>query len=207
MKRNIRLVIISILLLLVLLMLPIVEGQAADSLLQQPTGSIPTVTGTPRGEVIKVNTDQDQINVRSGPSMDYPRVGVLIAGQEIAAVGRSPGGDWIQIRYPGVEGGLAWVYSFLVSQPAVTLPIVEPPPTPTPQTTPTIDPTLVGQFNLIATPTRLPTFTAPAPIIYPTSAVDPGVFGGVTALPMGLVIVGLAVVGIFGILLSIVRGR
>ena len=173
---------------------------------QQPTVDIATVTGTPSGPIITVNTDTDQINVRSGPSTDYPQVGVLVAGQKVPAIGRSPGGDWIQIIYSGVPEGTAWVYAFLVSAPGSTLPIIEPPATPTPFTTPTVDPTLAAQFNIESVPTRLPTFTAPAPLIIPTFTDETGntVAEGV---PIGLLIIGLGTVGLFGAVISVVRRR
>ena len=114
-----------------------------------------------------VNSDQDQINVRGGPGTDYPIVGVLVAGQRVPALGRSLGGDWVQISYPGIEGGVAWVYSYYVTVDG-ELPIIEPPPTPTPRVTPTIDPTLAAQFVVELAPTRLPTFTPPPPVSMPT---------------------------------------
>ena len=64
---------------------------------QQPTVSIPTVTSSPTGPTIEVNGDQDQINVRTGPGVFYPAVGILTARQRVPAIGRSPGGDWVQI--------------------------------------------------------------------------------------------------------------
>ena len=47
---------------------------------QIPTVSLPTVTGSPQGPVVSVrrDSDQDNINVRSGPSAKYDIVGVLI---------------------------------------------------------------------------------------------------------------------------------
>ena len=68
----------------------------ARAQLQQPTVSIPTVTGTPEGPTIRVNADNDQINVRTGPNTDYDAIGVMIAGETAAALGRSVGGDWIK---------------------------------------------------------------------------------------------------------------
>jgi len=177
----------------------------ASPLAQQPTVAIPTVTGTPSGPVITVNADQDQINVRSGPNTDYPIVGVLVAGQKVPALGRSVGGDWVQIVYPGVEGGVAWVYAYLVTSNS-TLPIVEPPPTPTPRVTPTIDPTLASQYVINLEPTRLPTYTAPPPLAIPTYTEEP-VTTNTGGLPMGLIIVGMGVVGIFGLLISLFQRR
>lgn len=183
---------------------PVVQ---AGSLAQIPTVSIPTVTGTPIGAIATVrrDVDQEQVNVRAGPSTNYDVVGVLIVGQEVPALGRSVGGDWVQISYPGVQGGMAWVYSPLVSVTG-SLPIVEPPPTPTPHTTPTIDPTLAAQFIVEVPPTGLPTFTPPPPLIIPTFPVEESQTSGV-GVPMGFVIVGLGVVGLFGTLISLLRGR
>jgi len=172
---------------------------------QQPTVAVPTVTGSPSGPIAVVNSDQDQINVRSGPGTDYPIVGVLVAGQRVPAIGRSAGGDWVQISYPGVEGGIAWVYSFLITVTG-NLPIAEAPPTPTPLVTPTIDPTLAAQFVIEIAPTRLPTFTNPAPIVLPTF-VDPVLQENPGGIPTGLIIVGMAVVGMFGLMISLLRGR
>jgi len=174
---------------------------------QQPTVSIPTVTSSPFGPMVTVNLDQEQINVRAGPSaVDYPIVGVLQSGQSVPALGRSVGGDWIKIAYPTVNGGVAWVYAFLVTVSGGELPIVEPPPTPTPRVTPTIDPTLAAQFIVEIGPTRLPTFTQPPPFSIPTYTQAPAinVAGG---LPMGFIVIGLAVVGLFGLVVSVFRGR
>ncbi len=172
---------------------------------QIPTVSIPTVTGTPLGPTAIVKSDQEQINVRGGPSTDYPIVGVLIAGQQVPALGRSVGGLWVQISYPGVSGGVAWVYAPLVDVVG-NLPLIEPPPTPTPRTTPTIDPTLAAQFIVEVPPTRLPTFTAPPPLIIPTFEPDTS-NSGTAGVPIGFIIVGLGVIGFFGTLISFLRGR
>ncbi|MEN8172377.1 MAG: SH3 domain-containing protein [Chloroflexota bacterium] len=172
---------------------------------QQPTVSIPTVTGTPTGPIAIVYADpEEQINVRSGPGTDYPRVGVLLNRQRVPALGKTPGGDWVQILYLGVDEGVAWVYSALVRIEGGDLPIVAPPPTPTPRVTPTIDPTLAAQFVLQAPPTRMPTHTPPAPLVIPTFSVEdhsPGTGG----IPIGFVIVGLGVFGVFGLLLAFLR--
>jgi hypothetical protein len=172
---------------------------------QQPTGSVPTVTSTPTGATIKV-TYPEQINVRSGPSSWlYTAIGVLLSGEVAPALGRSPGGDWIEIRYEGVPGSVGWVYAPLVSLSAnANLPIVDPPPTPTPATTPTIDPTLAAAFIPQFTPTRLPTFTPSGPLVIPTFEVVGPKTGGI---PLGLVIVLLTLIGGFGALISFLRGR
>jgi hypothetical protein len=175
---------------------------------QQPTVSIPTVTSSPFGPMVTVNSDQEQINVRAGPGVgdEYPIVGVLQKGEKVPALGRSPGGDWIEIVYPTVNGGVAWVYAYLVTVSGGDLAIVEPPPTPTPRVTPTIDPTLAAQLIVDIGPTRMPTFTQPPPVQMPTYTQAPaiGIAGG---LPMGFIIIGFAVLGLFGLLITVFRGR
>lgn len=174
---------------------------------QQPTGTVPTVTGTPTGPFVTV-TYPDPINVRAGPSSYfYPAVGVLLPNQVVPAIGRSPGGEWIQIEYVGIPGGVGWVYSPLVLlSPGARLKIVEPPPTPTPLATRTLDPTLAAAFIVPATPTRLPTFTPPGPLSVPTF-VAPTPDTAASGVPMGFIIISLAVVGAFGALISFLRGR
>jgi hypothetical protein len=177
-------------------------------LAQQPTVAIPTVTSTPLGPMITVNQDQEQINVRAGPGVggEYPIVGVLERGEKVPALGRSPGGDWIEIVYPTVNGGVAWVYAYLVTVSGGELSIVAPPPTATPKITPTIDPTLAAQLIVEIGPTRMPTFTQPPPVQMPTYTQVPAI-SVASGLPMGFIIIGLAVLGLFGLLISVFRGR
>jgi len=191
---------------LLLLQIPVVRAMSSEKgREQQPTVSIPTVTGTPTGPIAIVYADpEEQINVRSGPGTDYPRVGVLLNRQQVPALGRTPAGDWVQILYLGVDAGVAWVYSPLVRIEGGDLPIVEPPPTPTPRVTPTIDPTLASQFVLQPAPTRMPTFTPPAPLIIPTFSVEDRNMG-TGGIPIGFVLTSLAVFGIFGVLLAFMR--
>jgi hypothetical protein len=179
----------------------------ADKPAQIPTGSIPTVTGTPVGALaIVLANDQGFINVRAGPStVAYDIVGVLVEGSQVPAIGRSPGGDWIEVAYPGIPGGVAWIWSDLVEVRG-SLPVIEPPPTQTPRVTATIDPTLAAQFLVEVPPTRLPTFTEPPPLSKPTIPVDAPI-ASQGRLPVGLIITGLAVIGLFGTVISFLRSR
>lgn len=176
---------------------------------QIPTVDIPTVTSTPSGPMVTVKPGlgEDFVNVRSGPGGVYPRIGVLLLGQKVPAKGRSPGGEWIMIEYPGVPGGVGWVYAPRVDvTPGFELPVVEPPPTVTPQTTPTIDPTLAAQFVFTPQPTRLPTFT-PAPSLVVPTFTDASASGSAVGVPAGLVIVILLSVGILLGIFAFLQGR
>ena len=177
----------------------------ASILAQIPTGSIPTVTGTPVGPYITVNSDQDQINVRALPNALSTKLGVLLAGQQEPAKGKY--GGWILIVYPGISGGEAWVLGSLVTLSGGDVPVVEPPPTMTPLYTNTIDPTLAAQFIVTIGPTRLPTFTAPPPLVIPTYPTQAPAQPTRQKLPIGLIITGLGLLGIFFGLISFIRGR
>ena len=183
-----------------------IPGQRAV-VAQQPTGSVPTVTGTVSGPVVTVYADLAQVDLYAGPSTYlYPAVGVLLAGQSAPALGRGPEPDWIQVFYPGVPGSKAWVYApYVRISPGSRLQVIEAPPTPTPFSTPTIDPTLAAAFIAPETPTRLPTFTPPAEFIIPTFVEEAQ--DETNRIPVGLVIFSLGFMGAMGVLISFLRGR
>jgi uncharacterized protein YraI len=58
-----------------------------------------TVAGTARGE----------INIRYGPGVDYPRVGIAQAGERFQIVGYHTQFPWVQIRYEASPTGTAWI--------------------------------------------------------------------------------------------------
>jgi hypothetical protein len=177
-------------------------------LAQQPTGSIPTVTGTPEGPIVTVYQNYQVIHVYAGPStFDYPPIGILTANETAPAIGRAKDKlDWIQIIYEGVDGSIGWIYSpYVKLSPGAILPIVEVPATPTPYSTPTIDPTLAAAFIGQQTPTRLPTFTPPPPLEQPSFSDAPN--ASATNIPTGLLILSLGLFGFFGAVISYLRGR
>jgi hypothetical protein len=172
---------------------------------QQPTGNIPTVTGTPTGPHVTVYSDRAFIDVYAGPSSyDYEKIGVIAAGTSAPALGFSQDNSWIEIVYMGVPGGIGWVYAPFVSITNGRLPKLSAPPTAAPLTTPTLNPTFVAAYGLQVVPTRLPTYTPPAALKLPTFA--PGT-GGNSKVPYGLIIVILALIGILGAVISFLRGN
>jgi hypothetical protein len=170
---------------------------AATALAPTATKAGPMLTVRPGGE--------QNINLRSGPGRSYDIVGVLGLGQWAPALGRTPGGDWIEIVFASAPGGVAWIYTYLVDVTG-ELPIIEPPPSPTPRTTPTIDPTLAAQFIVEVPPTRLPTFTSSPPLILPTFPPEMPMRGS-GGQPIGLVIIVLGTIGILGMLISLLKRR
>jgi len=147
----------------------------------------------------------DRVNVRSGPGTYYEKIGVLVAGQLVAALGRTAFGEWISIEYPEGTGEHGWVYSPLVVVREATvedLPEVEPPPTPTLSAVPASGFALSPQQTTLAT--RLPTFTPAPPVAQPTF-VTPEREGGV--LPPIVLIAGLFSLGAVSGLVAIFRQR
>jgi len=183
-----------------------VDESPRRALAQQPTVAIPTVTGTPPGPMLTVHPGyEEQINVLAGPGADYDAVGILVIGQWAPILGQISSRDWIEIAYPGAPDDVGWVPAFLVDITG-EVPLIDVPPTPTPRITPTIDPTLAAQYIVEIPATRLPTFTPPNPLDVPTLPPEVPVRGR-GGVPMGLVIIGLGVVGMFGALISLLRGR
>ena len=183
------------------------SASAHVGVFQQPTVAIPTVTGTPGGVTATVLLDQeDSVNVRSGPGVFFDKVGVLLPGQTVTVEGRSAGGDWIMIDYPGAPGNYGWVYSPVVVLSPGELPIIEPPSTPTPSITQTINPTLAAQFITTPNPTRMPTFTPGERLVVPeySDSFNTSFLGGI---PMGLIIIVLSGTGALFALFSFIRTR
>jgi uncharacterized protein YraI len=168
------------------------------------------LTATPAsdsGMYIKVITEEPQINVRMGPSSSiYPIIGTLQTGSTVPALGRSLGGDWIQIEYAGAPNNAGWVYSPLVQVSPGTLRIVAPPPTPVQPATATIDPTLAAQFAILPTSTRQPTFTPP-PLLTVPSYAEASSVNFTSSIPWGTIISALAALGSIGFLLSLFLRR
>ncbi|HEX2697019.1 MAG TPA: SH3 domain-containing protein [Anaerolineales bacterium] len=170
--------------------------------------AVATDTPTPGGPTPFITqTYSDPINVRTGPStVYYPIIAQLPVGATAPALGVSPNRTWIEISFPGGPGGVGWVYAANVTLSPGFLPIVEPPPTATPVATSTIDPTFAAQFNIVPTETRLPTFTAPAPLVVPSfpDTTAPSVHSG---FPIGIVIIGLALFGGLVLVVSVIGRR
>ena len=172
---------------------------------QQPTGSIPTVTGTPTGPIAVAKTGMtENINVRNGPSTLADQVGVLLQGQKVYVKGKTIAGDWLLIDYPGIPGGEGWVWALYMDISGGEVPVVELPPTPAPKATATIDPTMAAQFVITPNATRLPTFTQPAPLSLPTYSTGASSSGNI---PIGLVIIIIAGLGVVLGLFSTFQSR
>ena len=80
-------------------------------------------------------TSTVSLNVRSGPSTDYPILGTVAPGTKGEILGTSPDYQWYAVKIPTnyIGNGIGWVAAIYVtvSNPSkVPLPVIAPPPPP-----------------------------------------------------------------------------
>jgi len=129
-----------------------------------PSPSSSTSSGQPAA-VVNVAT----VNVRQGPSTAYAVVGVLRQGDRVNIVGRNADSTWWAVSY---SSGTAWVYAALTTtQGNVSgVPLVAAPPPPA-TATPTAQPTVAGNADLVIDSVRLDPATPQANITFTVYAV------------------------------------
>ncbi len=111
--------------------------------LPEPEPTVPTgrITGAPQG-----------VNVRSGPGVNFPIIGLAQNGDEGEIVGRSADNRWWAAAVPSAPEGIGWVSAdFVIATNTQDVPVIEVPPpviivptaaaTPTPLPAPTATPT------------------------------------------------------------------
>ncbi|MCK6579780.1 MAG: serine hydrolase [Anaerolineae bacterium] len=114
----------------------LVAGTPTRSALAAP---VAPATAPPAGVY---GTVLGEINLRYGPGVDYPRVGVGFAGDSFQIVAYHTQFPWVQIVYPASPTGFAWVNVDLIeitgdlvgvqpiSQTSFNLPTLTPTPSP-----------------------------------------------------------------------------
>jgi hypothetical protein len=194
------------------LALDVEDASEARAALQQLQ---PTSTPTARIEAMPTPLVQVQVeglNVRLGPGTDFPIVGQLSAGVELALLGRNETGDWLVVCC--VDDKPGWVSGSLVSTTAdiMALPVglaptrvatetpavlfrstVTPTPSRSSSLTPTLQPTAAltpapptstPLPRLTVTPTSLPAPTLPPTEVPPTATPLPTATPEPTATPV-----------------------
>ena len=129
-------------------------GQPTPTLTAPASTLVPTVL--PPGAV--TGTVLGEINVRYGPGVDYPRIGVAQAGDSLDLVRSHTTLPWVEIRYPASPTGTGWVAVELIqvngdlaalpatSQTTFTLPTL------TPTQSPVNAATVLGQAGVPVSP-------------------------------------------------------
>ncbi len=91
-----------------------------DAASSQNGATIPTGTPVPVQQASETpsftvaGTVQGEVNVRYGPGVDYPRVGVAQRGERFQITGYHTQLPWVQIRYDSSPTGTAWIAQSLL---------------------------------------------------------------------------------------------
>ncbi len=78
---------------------PELVGVAMSAIVTPTATQLSGIVGEARGE----------INIRFGPGVDYPRIGVAQTGDLFEVTAYHTQVPWVQIRYEAVSGGFGWV--------------------------------------------------------------------------------------------------
>ena len=114
---------------------------------QTPTVLIPTPTAIllDQAYITLAGGDIDNVNVRSGPGVTFPQVGLLKPGDKARALGQTDEADWIYIEFSGTPQGKGWVNSAFVKLSGGYLPVINPITNQAATLSPTTDPQLIQQ--------------------------------------------------------------
>jgi uncharacterized protein YraI len=134
-----------------------------------PAGQTPTtgatqaaVTNTATPNFTVAGTVRGEVNIRYGPGIDYPRVGVAQAGERFQVTAWHTQLPWVQIRYENSPTGNAWIAIDLldIQGDIYTLPSISSTIFNLPTLTPT--PSVIQSSSLLSqeTVTISPQFTA-----------------------------------------------
>lgn len=98
-----------------------------------PGGGEPTAAPaapTPENTGPSVTPSGSPVNLRTGPGLNYDRVGVLQVGQSLEIVGRNANSSWWQVA---TSNGLRWIAASVTTATNVdsSIPVVAAPPPPT----------------------------------------------------------------------------
>ncbi|MDM8519046.1 SH3 domain-containing protein [Anaerolineales bacterium HSG6] len=129
----------------------------------EPTATntlVPTITPSHTATEIAIpmvglkEADFENINLRSGPSTDYPVLGQFNRADLTELLGQNETKDWLQIDLDA-DGEMEWVFAdlIMVMGNLDDVPVVETPLPPPPTETP--DPTFVSLIDLTAEPIEM----------------------------------------------------
>ena len=117
---------------------PALVGMALPTATTSPAQ--PQITPTPTLNASVIGEVSGEVNVRYGPGVEYPRLGVAFAGENYEITAWHTQLPWLQIRFPDAPAGLAWIARDLlevqgdlfslpsISQTTFNLPTLTPTP-------------------------------------------------------------------------------
>lgn len=138
------------------------SGQTVTTTTTTTTTVAQPTTAPAAGTNAITNADNEFVNVRNGPGLNYAIAGQLKQTASANVKGKSEDGQWWQIEFAQADKGLGWVFGNLVkfNGNAGAIPVVK-------VAAPPAQPTLVPIAT--AAPTQPPAPTAPAASLLPYS--------------------------------------
>jgi len=126
---------------------------------EQPIATVEAtlITPTPEpGDPVARVTSRAGVNVRTGPGLGYPVIGVAPFGSESEVVGVSADGTWWVVNVPASLNGHGWVSDeYVAVENANNVLVIPAPPTPTPAATPTATATPAPEISFTANRTTI----------------------------------------------------
>ncbi len=80
-------------------------------------------TPTPESTPFAISSGDFNVNIRSGPGVDFPRIGKLPMGGSMAVVGKTANGEWWQVCCVDGQSGWVWADVVEVNGPLDNVPI------------------------------------------------------------------------------------
>jgi heat shock protein HslJ/uncharacterized protein YraI len=96
------------------------------------------------------------VNVRTGPALNFPVIGIAPFGSTLEVIGVSADGTWWVVSVPAAPEGNGWVSDeFVQVENGDNVLVIPSPPTPTPLATPTATATPAPDINFTASRTTI----------------------------------------------------
>lgn len=105
------------------------EPQATTQVPIEPSGGTAILPSPESAETTLIA--KENVNMRSGPGLNYPVLAVLSGGETAKLEGISPDGTYYAVSVPVVQSGYGWVdKNFADVANVENLPVIQPPPVP-----------------------------------------------------------------------------
>ena len=135
------------------------SGTEGEATLPAPgvTVEATVIPPTPEpGDPTATVTARAGVNVRTGPGVEYPIIGVAPFGAVLEVVGVSADGTWWAVNVPAAPDGTGWVSEeFVEVENGDNVIVLPAPPTPTPVATPTPTATPAPDIEFTASRTTI----------------------------------------------------
>ena len=135
------------------------SGSEEEGVLPPPgqTVEATVIPPTPEpGDPTATVTARKGVNVRTGPGLNFPVLGIAPFGSTLEVVGVSADGTWWVVNVPAAPQGNGWVSEeFVQVENGQGVMVIPSPPTPTPAATPTPTPTPAPDINFTANRTTI----------------------------------------------------